>query len=532
MVEADLVAQNGIVFTADPSSLFAQAVAISKGKFVAVGDVADHIGPRTEVIDLQGCLLTPGFTDAHVHPATSGLDRLRISFEGCDDASDALAAVAEYASAHPDKEWLVGSGWLQSWFERGCPDAASLDVVVGDRPALIANSDGHGAWVSSAALRLAGLTSDTPDPPDGRIERRSDGSPQGTLHEGAIALVEKHAPIDTVEDFELGLIRGQRELLSFGITGWQDAAIGPEVQEAYLRLASSDRLVGEAVGALWWDRHRGLSQVDELLERREQWAGRFRPTSVKLMLDGVAENFTASLLDPYLDGSGSATSNSGVNFIDPDELKDIVTVLDGHGFQCHFHALGDAAVRSALDAIEAALRANGADDNRHHLAHIQFVHPDDVPRFSQLNAVANAQPLWACNDDYQIDLTRPFITAERDGWQYPFGSLLRNRARLAMGSDWGVSTANVMEQIEVATTRKCAGRPALNAEEALTPVQALSAFTIGSAYVNHSEGRRGSISVGKDADMAVFDRNPLVEGPLSSAEVTTTFVSGEIVHER
>lgn len=532
MAEADLIVRNGIVFTAESTNLFTQAVAIADGHFIAIGDVADHAGPGTETVDLQGNLATPGFTDAHVHPATSGLDRLRVSFDGCRSASDAVSAVAEYSAANPEKEWIIGSGWLQSWFDRGCPSAATLDEAVGDRPALIANSDGHGAWASTAALRIAGLKADTPDPPDGRIERLADGSPQGTLHEGAVSLVEHHAPVDTIEDFENGLLRGQSELLRFGVTGWQDAAVGAEVQEAYCRVANSGRLVGDVVGALWWDRHRGLEQVDELLERREHRAPGFRPSSVKLMLDGVAENFTASLLDPYLSGDGSLTSNSGIDFIDPDELREIVTTLDRHGFQCHFHALGDGAVRSALNAIEAAVRVNGPTDNRHHVAHLQFVHPDDLARFAPLNAVANAQPVWACNDDYQLSLTRPFITPERDGWQYPFASLARNRARLAMGSDWGVSTANVMEEIEVATTRSCAGRAPLNEAESLTPVEAMSAFTIGSAYVNHSEGFRGSIAVGKSADLVVFDRNPLVDGSFTSTEVVMTLVSGSIAYER
>ncbi|HUF95922.1 MAG TPA: amidohydrolase [Acidimicrobiia bacterium] len=535
MVQADLVLGNGRVFTADADMPLADAVAISGDRVAAVGrdaDIGALVGPGTEVIDLKGGLLTPGFTDAHVHVATSGLEQLRLTFGDCDNAADALEFVGRYAAEHRDEPWIIGGGWSQAWFERGCPDALTLDSVVADRPVLITNSDGHGAWANSRALEVAGISADTQDPGDGRIERRPDGRPQGTLHEGAMALVQRHAPEDTVDDFARGLIRGQEEMLMYGITGWQEAAVNAEVQEAYLQVAASGRLVGDVVGALWWDRHQGLEQVHELVGRREQSAPGFRPTSVKLMLDGVAENYTASLLDPYLDDAGRVTTNTGIDLIDPGELMEIVTILDRHDFQCHFHAVGDGAVRSALDAVEAARRSNGPADNRHHIAHIQFVHPDDISRFAELSAIANAQPLWAFNDDYQIELTRPFITPERDSWQYPFGSLLRAGAALGMGSDWNVSTANVMEEIAVAINRTGPdGGPPLGPEQALSPVEALTAFTMGSAYINNSEQDRGSLEVGKLADVVVFDRDPFVAGDFGDTEVSLTFVRGNVAYE-
>jgi predicted amidohydrolase YtcJ len=529
---ADFVLRNGRVFTAVAENPFVTAMAVAGDRIVAVGDVEEAIGPRTEVFDLDGALVTPGFIDAHVHVTTSGLDKLRVSFDDCDDAADALASIARYAADNPDLPWIIGSGWSQAWFDRGCPSAEALDSVVGDRPAMLMNRDGHGAWVSSAALRRAELDALTPDPADGRIERTPDGSPQGTLHEGATLLVEKHAPEDTVDDFVEGLLRGQTEMLRYGITGWQEASVIPPVQEAYLRVAGAGKLIGDTVGSLWWDRHRGLDQIEELLERRTRDAPGFRPTTVKLMLDGVAENFTASLLGSYLDGTGSETGNTGVDFIDPNELKEIVSVLDTHGFQCHFHALGDKAVRSGLDAVEEALVRNGPADNRHHLAHLQFVHPDDISRFGRLGAVANAQPLWACSEEYQLELTKPFVAAERYSWQYPFGSLVANGARLAMGSDWSVSTANVMEEVAVAITRQSSdfGEP-LGKHEALTPKVALTAFTLGSAYVNHSDDRRGSIEIGKKADLAVLDHDPFIDGSFREAVVVKTMINGAVVYE-
>lgn len=530
MHNADLTIRNARIFTG--ASTIEGSVSMSKGRIAGVGEgVGDPIA-GTEVIDASGALVTPGFTDAHVHTATSGLDKLRLNFDDCSSSAEAIAAVGQYADDHPDDEWLLGAGWSQAWFERGCPNAKSLDQVIGDRPAIFMNRDGHGAWVSSRALQIAGIDATTPDPADGRIERLRDGTPQGTLQEGAVTLVDKHAPNDTLAELEAGLLRGQSELLSYGITGWQDAAVMPVVQEAYLNVARSGKLIGDVVGALWWDRHRGLEQVANLVERRKDSAPGFRPTSVKLMLDGVAENYTASILDSYLDLDGKATGNRGVDFIDPEELKTIVIELDRNGFQCHFHALGDRAVRQALDAVEAAKTANGSSDHRHHLAHLQFVHPDDRSRFVELGAVANAQPLWACNDDYQVDLTQPFITEERYTWQYPFGSIAATGAVLAMGSDWNVSTADVMKEIQVAITRQSPeGNPPLGIEERLTPEQSLRAFTWGSAFVNHSESERGTIEVGKVADLVVLDHDPLVDGTFGEASVKFTIAAGRPVYE-
>lgn len=529
-MRADLVIRGGRIFTADSAQPFVDAVAVVGDRIAAVGE-AVQTWEAGAVVDLGGALATPGFIDAHVHPATSGLDKLRCHFDDADDAASALASIRSYASANPDLPWIIGAGWPQSWFRDGCPSKEILDRVVPDRPALLTNTDGHGAWANSRALEMAGIDSRTPDPPDGRIERLPDGSPQGTLHEGAIRLVERHAPKDTIDDLEAGLLRGQEELLGFGVTGWQDAIVDDRVQEAYLRLDGDGRLKGRVVGALWWQRDKGMEQIHDLVARRERAGVLFRPSSVKLMLDGVVENFTASMLDPYLDGGGSPTENRGIDFIDPEELGLIVSMLDDHDFQCHFHAIGDRAVRNALDAIETARDRNGPSDNRHHIAHIQVIHPDDIPRFAALDVVANAQPLWANNDAYQTELTKPFLGPERSGWQYLFASLLASGARMGMGSDWGVSTANVMDEIHVAVTRTWdEGEEPFGLEEALTPLQALTAFTAGSAYINHAETYSGSLAAGKLADLAVLDRDPLLEG-FRGTRVTTTIVGGQIVYE-
>jgi predicted amidohydrolase YtcJ len=304
--------------------------------------------------------------------------------------------------------------------------------------------------------------------------------------------------------------------------------------DAYLTAARDGSLTARVVGALWWDRERGAEQIPELAERRAALShGRFRATSVKLMLDGVAENGTAALLDPYLDRCGCATANRGKSFIDPAQLPSYVTELDGLGFQCHFHALGDRAVRDALDAVEAARRANGRSDTRPHLAHLQVVHPDDVPRFARLGATANIQPLWAAHEPQMDELTLPFLGPERASWQYPFGALLRSGARLAAGSDWPVSSADPLQGIHVAVNRVAPDgtEPVFLPDERIDLTAALMAYTAGSAYANHLDDT-GSVRAGALADLVVLDRDPYAGPPeeIASAKVALTYVGGERVH--
>jgi predicted amidohydrolase YtcJ len=540
---ADLVFTGGSVFTPESAGPPATTVVVSDGVIVAVGgaEVAERAGTPTEVVDLAGGLLIPGFQDAHVHPVEGGLGRMRCDLSEHTTREDYLAAIRLYADSHPDAGWITGGGWAMSAFPGGTPTAADLDTVVPDRPVYLPNRDHHGAWVNSRALEIAGIDASTPDPSDGRLERDRGGRPSGTLHEGAMDLVIRHLPADTVDELVAGLLEGQRYLHSLGITAWQDAIVGAyaginDASDAYLALAADGRLTAKVVGALWWQRDKGIEQIDDLREKRERLTTeRFRATSVKIMQDGVAENFTAHMLAPYLDGNGSATQNSGIPFVDPVALRQHVTALDRDGFQVHVHAIGDAAVREALDAFEAAADANGADRsraNRHHIAHIQVIHPDDVPRFAQLGVTANMQALWAAYEPQMTELTIPFLGAERAGWQYPFGDLARSGAPLAMGSDWPVSTPDPVEAIQVAVNRVLSDaegehrRPFLP-EQALDVTTALTAYTAGSARVNHLDETTGTIEVGKAADLAVLDRD-VRTGPhaVEDARVLATYVDG------
>ena len=550
MANADVIFVGGRYFTGLGRPPEEGAVAVADGRIVAVGndsDVRALAGPDTEVVGIDGGLLTPGFQDSHVHPVYGGTQMSQCDLHDVVTSDESVATVAAYANAHPDLPWVLGGGWSMEAFPGGTPTKELLDGVVPDRPVFLPNRDGHSGWVNSAALKAAGMNRDTPDPGDGRIERDPDGEPRGCLHEGAQSLVSDLVPPPSDAEYDRALDVAQQYLFSLGITGWQDAIVGevngrPDNLDAYLRGARDGRLKARVVGALWWDRGRGLEQVPELVERRAAGqAGRFRATSVKIMQDGVAENFTAAMTSPYLDACGCQTQNDGLSFVDPTLLDDAVVALDAEGFQVHFHALGDRAVREALDAIEAARKTNGMNDLRHHLAHLQVVHPDDIPRFAQLGAAANMQPLWACHEPQMDELRIPFLGEPRWRWQYPFGALERAGARLVAGSDWSVSSPDVMWGAHVAVTRMPppdgddhSGKDVFLPEQALSLESVLTAYTQGTAWVNHLDDVTGTLEVGKLADLTLLERDPFAGDPseIGATKVSQTFIEGERVYAR
>jgi predicted amidohydrolase YtcJ len=539
---ADTVFTNGAVFDGQEYRQNS-AVAVQSGRVIAVGrdDVGGLVGPRTEIVDLAGALLLPGFTDAHVHPIEGGLERMRCDLSTGVSRTDYLALIVSYCAAN-DSPWILGGGWQLAAFPGGTPRASDLDGVVSDRPVFLASRDHHAAWVNTAALRLAGITATTLDPSDGHIERDAAGNPTGVLQEGARLLVSRLIPDDTpVENYQ-ALLSAQQYLHSLGVTGWQDAIVGDygnhsDTGDVYLRAARNGDLTAKVVAALWWDRNRGIEQLAELVRRREQLQReRFAATSVKIMQDGIPENRTAAMLSPYCGCAGGGAS--GHSFIDAVELRSIVAVLDRADFQVHVHAIGDRAVRESLDAFAAARSRNGLNDNRHHLAHIQIVHPDDVPRFAQLGVAANMQTLWATFEPQMIEFNLPALGAERSAWQYPFGDLARAGTRLCAGSDWPVTTPDPWAALHVAVNRTLPSSMSDFNPEPFYPEQALElgvalrAYTRGSAWINHAD-KTGVVDVGAEADFCVTDRDPF-RGSVSeigSTRTTSTWIKGRRVFE-
>ncbi|WP_426516642.1 amidohydrolase [Diaminobutyricibacter sp. McL0618] len=548
MTAADTIFTGGAIFTGSGHPVEGMAVVVRDGRIVSVvpeQEARALLAGAARIVDLQGALLAPGFQDAHVHPVGAGIELLQCNLTDAEDADDALRRIGEYAAANPDG-WILGGGWSMDHFDGGAPTRRALDVVVGDRPVFLSSRDHHSIWASTTAIRRAGLDATTPDPADGRIERESDGFPAGTFHEGAADLFSDVRPLNDEDLSYAGLLKAQDELLKLGITGWQDAMIGAaaglsENLGAYLRAIDEGTLIAHVVGAQWWSRSDGAEQVATMIERRDRIAAigtsRFELGTVKIMVDGVAENHTAAMKAPYRDTHGHDTANRGLSFIDPGLLRGYVTALDREGFQVHFHALGDRAVQEALDAIEAARQANGPSDGRHHLAHLQVVAVDDAARFAPLDATANLQALWACHEPQLDTLTLPFLQEGAVDRQYPFGDLACNGARLAAGSDWPVSSANPVEAIHIAVNRVSPGRddePLGGAHQRINLPTAFAAYTSGSAYVNHRDHDTGRIAPGYLANLVVLDPNPFA-GPVEDihrSEVVSTWVEGEPVYTR
>lgn len=512
-------------------------VAVDGGRIV---DVTDSPPPRgtsaSDVLEVDGHTIVPGFQDAHCHPTHGGLRRLGCDLTEASGRQACIEAVSAYALANPDLDWIVGGGWRMPDFPGGTPRREDLDRVVPGRPVFLINADGHGAWVNTRALELAGVTDATPDPRDGRIERDASGAATGTLHEGAMELVRRRVPAVDPARLVDAVIAGQRHLHALGITAWTDAWVAPDDLAAYQELADRGVLTGRVTAALWWDRERGLEQIDDLLAQRAATRGdRLVASTVKVMQDGVIENGTAAMLDPYLDLDGRLTTNRGLRYVDPALLCEAVTRLDAHGFQVHVHAIGDAAVRDALDAFAAARRAGGTG-GRHTIAHLQVVHPDDLPRFAELGVIANAQPYWAHLDPQMTDLTLPVLGPARADLQYPWASLLSHGAALAFGSDWPVSTADPLSGIEVAVNRadpEHRDQAPFLPEQRVSLDEALHAATRGSAIVHGLDHTTGAVAPGMAADLAVLDGSlfGLDASAPADLRVALTMVDGEVVHQ-
>jgi predicted amidohydrolase YtcJ len=570
--QADLVLAGGKIRSPAHPSGFVEALAVRGGLIHSAGtdeEIRQVSGPRTRVVELGGRLVIPAFGDAHVHAVAGGLESLRCNLAGLRTRQESLAAVARYCAGLDPGDWVLGGGWTMSAFPGGLPTAADLDPVTGGRPAFLPNRDHHSAWVNTAALERAGVDARTPDPLDGRIEHDAAGRPAGTLHDGAMRLVAGLVPPAGAVELRAGLLAAQAHLHSLGITRFQDACVGaaaeigiPDVFDTYRRAAADGALTCHVVGALWWDRSRGLGQIDDLLARRERadqdadgrdaggrdaggldaggldagGRGRFRATTVKLMLDGVCETFTAAMAAPYLGRHGER----GRLFIDPDMLREATGRLAAEGFQLHFHAIGDLAVSAALDALQA-LPAEQRRAGRHHLAHLQFIAPQDMGRFRALDAVANFQPLWACNEPQMEELTLPFVGPERAAWQYLIGSLARGGTRIAFGSDWPISSADPLQEMHVAVNRvksERLGRPGepecadpFLPAQAITVDEAIGAFTSGVDWVNHEEDQAGRLLPGMRADVAVLDQDlyAVPPGEIGSTSVVMTVASGQVV---
>jgi predicted amidohydrolase YtcJ len=538
---ADRVFLNGAVYTVDMRRSRTEAVAVRDGRIIHVGsndDVRRLAGSGTEVTDLGGAMLLPGFHDSHIHiligiATQDDCDLLRLESQAEVDAR--LRECQALPGYGPDR-WVLGGGWSEWLWPDANPGKAQLDALFPDRPVYIESSFGHAAWVNSRALALAGVTKATGNPPEGVIERDAAGEPSGTLRDAAMLLVKRGLPAATPEQ-NLESVRAGIDLAhSVGITAVIEPGLDAELIAPVVALADANELslrVRASLSPLNWQPGAFDDGVFAFLEGRDRWR---RPgldvDSVKIYMDGVIEYGTGALLEPY----AKAVHGLGPRFYAQEQVDRYFTRFDAMGLAIHVHATGDAAIRRALDGFAAMRKANGMSDNRHHIVHLQLIDEADRPRFAALGITATFQPLWAYPDPAALELDIPMLGEQRTQAMYPIGSLVRSGARVAGGSDYFVTDLNPLHAIEAAVTRQdpyTNSGPVLNADERVDLDTMVAAYTINGAWLMGLEKEQGSIEVGKRADFVVLDRD-LFAGPASAineAKVLLTVFGGRTVYE-
>ena len=525
----DLVLR-GRVRTGDPAAPLARAVAARGGVVVALDeDALALVDGATELLDVPAVL--PAFGDGHVHPLWGGVELAGPAVRDLGSVAEVVEEVRRYAARHPDDGWLVGGPYEPTLAPGGLFDAAWLDEAVPDRPVLLQSTDHHCAWVNSEALRRAGIDRDTPDPAAGTIARRDDGSPLGTLVEWtAMDLVIRHAPTPSLEEKVLAVERATALLASAGVTWAQEAALAPGDVDAYLAAAAAGRLSCRVNIALRaepgdWPGQRAAFVAARQRAAESDWADQVSARTVKFFADGVIEAGTAALLAPYEDLTGDRppdrAHDCGLPVWAPTELAAAAAAFDADGFQLHIHAIGDAGVRAALDAVAHVAATYGPRDRRPVVAHTQLVDPADLPRFAELGVVANFEPLWAQLDPVQTELTLPRIGEARGARQYPMASLLASGAVLSMGTDWPVSSHRPLEGLRHAVTHWVQ-------HERLPAAAALSAVTAGTAYQAFEDHAWGTVGVGRRADLVALAGDPhdLPVGDWPDLAVLGTWLGG------
>jgi predicted amidohydrolase YtcJ len=540
---ADLILLHGRIHTEDAGRSIAQALAVRGNTIVAVGTdeaMSAFMGPGTRTVDLGGRVVLPGIIDAHTHPAESAQDLGKCSLEDKPlTPSDIKSRVAACLKDQP--------GERTQWFEAVMVNPSSLtlsladlDSMLPDRPMLLSGSDGHTVWANSPALKLTHITAETKDPAGGHIERDATGRPTGTLRDNAAELPLAAKPAPSLDHEASQLNRALDSMRAIGITSVQDAAVDDHMMQIYKRLYDTQRLNMRVRGSFHLKNLHEPAAVliGKASKFREKWAidpDFLRADAVKIFADGVIEypSQTAALLQPYLDADGRPTKNRGPSYFTQEHLNQIVTAADAAGLTVHIHAIGDRAVRSALDAIADARKHNGASDNRDQIAHLELVDPADFPRFRELGVIANFQLLWAQRDDYVDTATVKYLGPERSRYLYPARSLRDAGAKIAGGSDWGVSSFDAFAAMEHAVTRsEGRGRPPLLPEQSLLLQDMVDAYTINAAFALKQERTTGSIEVGKRGDFIVIDRDIFSIDPfdLHDTQVQATYLDGREVY--
>ena len=535
----DLIVINGRVYAADDSDL-AEAVAVRGNKVVRVGtnrEIQRLRRAQTTVIDAKGGAVVPGFNDAHAHLVSGGVSLDQVSLADAKTVDEIKDTIRIWAEAHPERQWITGRGWYYQPFNGAMPTRQLLDTLVPDRPAYLIAYDGHTGWANTKALKAAGITRRTKNPPNGIIVRDARGEPSGALKEAAMALLSQVAPQLTEEDRLAGMRAAMDEAHRLGITSVQDAGGPAGDLELYDRLRKRNELTLRIYQALRADATLTEAGLDELEQVRTRFADDplLKTGAIKLVADGVIESHTAAMLEPY----ANRPSIKGDARFTPQQMNEVVGMLDRRGWQVMTHAIGDAAVRMTLDAYEAAAKDNPRPERgrRHRIEHIETIDPADIPRFGQLGVIASFQPVHATPSPTPGDVWSTNIGAERAARGWLWNSIAKTKGPLAFGSDWPVMTFDPKIGLHVAVTRTTAdGLPKGGwiPAERLTLRRAIQVYTRDGAWASFDEQRKGTLTRDMLADIVVLTDDIFSAPParLTTTEVAVTIADGKVVYRR
>ena len=536
---ADLIVVHGRVYTENPKQPWAQAVAIQHGKIVAVGDdpeIERMRGTGTKVINAGGKLVLPGFVDCHIHFIDGAFSLGRVNLEGAKDPADIQKRLREYAAEHPGDDWILGRGWNYAMFgPAALPHKKYLDEIFPNRPVFLEGYDGHTYWANSKALVLAGITRETPDPPNGAIVRDTKtGEATGALKESAQDKVAEIIPKPSRAEKLLALRAGMKWANEHGITRVHSAGQDFEVLELFDEMRHRGDLTVRMYIAYFLNppelRPQDLDAIEQARKRfHDDWID---ANAVKFMVDGVVESHTAAMLEPYSDDA----SLKGKLFWEPSNYKSAVAELDKRGLQLFTHAIGDYGVRTALDAYENAEMRNHTRDGRPRIEHIETIAASDIPRFGKLGVIASMQPLHSYPDSDTLDVWARNAGPDRASRAWAWKSIADAGGRLAFGSDWPVVTLNPWEGVQTAVTRQTSeGKPEAGfvPEQRLPVAQVIEGYTLGAAFAGRREKSEGSLEIGKLADLIILSQNIFDVEPhkIGATKVVTTIVGGRLVYQ-
>ncbi|MFP5108208.1 amidohydrolase [Neobacillus sp. C211] len=530
-MKADIVLSSYAVFSGLEDSAKPGAIAIRGNRIIAVGsseEIESYVGDNTLVYHYGNQLIMPGFHDFHVHAMMGSLSLESVNLFEARSEKEAVEMVQRYTETKPEEDWIIGFMWDSSyWEDKRFPNRFSLDEVFPDKPVILFHAEGHYSWVNTKALEIAKINGQTQNPPNGVIEKGEDGEPTGILIEEASSLITKYA-YDLPKEKKRNLFKGfLNEAARYGVTSVNNL-YGTETLsklddfEVFREFEDMEALTVRMhlFPALDGD-------IEEAIKLRDKYkTNKLRVSGLKQFIDGVVTSRTAYMLEPYSD----QPETYGMPARSPEEIKDWVVEADQHGFSIRFHAIGDAAIRFALDAYENAQKVNGERDARHAIEHIEVIHPEDISRFMSLKVIASMQPDHLALSERETYTER--IGYEREKYVFVINSLINSGARLALGTDFPIDSLNPLQQIYRAVTRiDSGGEVVWNAEERISLSEALKAYTYGSAFGTFREHELGTLEVGKLADIVVLDQNlfDITPKDIVQAKVQLTIIDGKIV---